>query len=466
MNQTVFFDNSLPLFAKLVSDDWGTEAVRDNVFLRDAIGRLTFVVIDGKHSTDERHSLADRAHAVLGRYVDRDYSTVSTPDELFDESLKNTDFARQWTLKSTIFTGQINLVDRRIIGGDWLRAPYPSSSLPVRIAFASLKGGVGRSTALCVIAAHLAARGRRVLAIDLDLEAPGLGNMLLPDETLPDFGLLDWLAERSVGPVVDEFYPDVVAPSWLGGGRGRVDVVPALGRRSLSNPTNVLAKLARAYLGGQGNSDKTPSFVEEVRVFVDHMGNPDNYDVVLVDTRAGLHETTAASVTGLGAEVLLFGGDQRQTYTGFDLLLAQLSTFPVREEDDWRDQLHFVQSKALDDPRARLAFAQRLEVLQRKYLWPTVTPVEGGANVTELADIFEVEWEEPAVGLPLADEELGPWPVIALLDDDQFRTFDPVADRDSLSEITYRRAFGEILDLAGRLVDEALQKLGAPDGDN
>jgi len=163
--------------------------------------------------------LADRAHEVLGRYVDRDYSTVSTPDALFDESLKNTDSTRQWTLKGTIFTGQINLVDRRVTGGDWLRAPYPPTSLPVRIAFASLKGGVGRSTALCVIAAHLAARGRRVLAIDLDLEAPGLGNMLLPDETLPDFGLLDWLAERSVGPVVDEFYPDVVAPSWLGGGR-------------------------------------------------------------------------------------------------------------------------------------------------------------------------------------------------------------------------------------------------------
>ncbi len=110
-----------------------------------------------------------------------------------------------------------------------------------------------------------------------------------------------------------------------------------------------------------------------------------------------------------------------------------------------------MQSKAPDDPKARLAFAQRLEVLQRKYLWPTVAPVDGGANVTELADIFEVEWEEPVVDVSLVDEELGPWPVIAMLDDDRFRTFDPVADRDSLSEITYSRAFGEILNLVGDL---------------
>ena len=107
--------------------------------------------------------------------------------------------------------------------------------------------------------------------------------------------------------------------------------------------------------------------------------------------------------------------------------------------------------RCLMTPKRVWHFAQRLEVLQRKYLWPTVAPVDGGANVTELADIFEVEWEEPVVDVSLVDEELGPWPVIAMLDDDQFRTFDPVADRDSLSEITYSRAFGEILNLVGDL---------------
>lgn len=42
------------------------------------------------------------------------------------------------------------------------------------ITFYSYKGGVGRSMSLANVAAELASRGRRVLMIDFDLEAPGL----------------------------------------------------------------------------------------------------------------------------------------------------------------------------------------------------------------------------------------------------------------------------------------------------
>lgn len=40
--------------------------------------------------------------------------------------------------------------------------------------FYSFKGGVGRSMAMANVADILARRGLRVLAIDFDLEAPGL----------------------------------------------------------------------------------------------------------------------------------------------------------------------------------------------------------------------------------------------------------------------------------------------------
>ena len=45
---------------------------------------------------------------------------------------------------------------------------------PFWITFYSYKGGVGRSLALANIAALLVKRGRRVVLIDFDLEAPGL----------------------------------------------------------------------------------------------------------------------------------------------------------------------------------------------------------------------------------------------------------------------------------------------------
>jgi len=45
---------------------------------------------------------------------------------------------------------------------------------PIIATFYSLRGGVGRSTALAYTAHILAARGRKVVCVDMDLEAPGL----------------------------------------------------------------------------------------------------------------------------------------------------------------------------------------------------------------------------------------------------------------------------------------------------
>ncbi|WP_246844050.1 ParA family protein, partial [Hydrocoleum sp. CS-953] len=46
--------------------------------------------------------------------------------------------------------------------------------MPRTVTFYSFKGGVGRTTALTHVASILAMRGRKVVAVDLDLEAPGL----------------------------------------------------------------------------------------------------------------------------------------------------------------------------------------------------------------------------------------------------------------------------------------------------
>ena len=61
--------------------------------------------------------------------------------------------------------------------------------------FYSFKGGVGRTLALANVAVHLARRGRRVLVVDFDLEAPGLDTFppLRPEEPVP--GLVDYVVE-------------------------------------------------------------------------------------------------------------------------------------------------------------------------------------------------------------------------------------------------------------------------------
>ena len=63
------------------------------------------------------------------------------------------------------------------------------------VTFYSYKGGAGRSMALANVAWILALNGRKVLAIDWDLEAPGLHRYFLPFLNDPELtktnGLID-----------------------------------------------------------------------------------------------------------------------------------------------------------------------------------------------------------------------------------------------------------------------------------
>lgn len=450
MRKPVRFDDSLPVFIDLICDAWGESAVSQNVFLRDATGRLTFVVVDDQYDGEARAALADHAVKALGSYTDADGFAVATADELFDDSLKNRDLGWKIPISTKRFSGNVHVVDRRVVGADWLRTPASTTGWPPRIVFSSLKGGVGRSTALCVLAAHLAGMGKRVLTIDMDLEAPGLGNMLLSDDTLPEFGLLDFLVETAVNPVDDDFYVDMVGHSWLGGGRGTVDVIPALGLRSLTHPVNVLAKIARAYLEQPSAGGGATTVTDRMSKLLEYFTERDDYDAILIDARAGLHETTAAAILGLGAEVMLFGIDQPQTFSAYGILFAHITTLPGQ---DWRERLHMVQAKApRDDQVSREAFSLKMKDLMKSYLWPSEIEVVRELAPEDFQGVFEIEWEDNVDDVVM-DEDTGDVDsVVAIGESPDYQVFDPAHHPDSLTESIYGATFGAFLEKALSLI--------------
>lgn len=468
MNSPVYFDQSLALFADLVCQQWGPSALENNFFLRDVVGKLTLIVLDSQYSQEQRLALAQQATQHLGHYVDGDGFAVATPAELFDDRLLSAAHALTVTVNGEVFSGTLRLLDRRMIGADWLRQPAAAVTQPQRFVFASIKGGVGRTTALCVLAAELAGKGQRVLTIDMDLEAPGLGNMLLSEDTLPEFGLLDYLVEQGLGELDDQFYADMISSSWLGGGRGKVDVLPAIGRRSLQNPANVLAKIGRAYLAygqpDEGTSDSEQAgFAEHVHTLLARVADSSRYDVVLIDARAGLHETSAAAIIGMGAEVLLFGIDQAQTYAGYDLLLAHLATLPTTPGNEWRERLHFIQAKAPANELMLKKFSDHMRQLVGAHLWPQKPVEEDKQVLADLQDTIEVEWDDDANTdiTAVLDDPLNEIDIVAILNSEHYTAFDPLANRDVLLEKLYRVAFGDFLTLIDKLLtipeqDEAI----------
>src|SRR5471032_712815 len=310
MKNAVTFDSSSSTFIRTLSVDLPASILEDGWLLRDASGHLTFIVASPL-SAEIASKIGKRVNLSIMNYCrekcifDVDHPGVR---RIIESAKWSYEYVRRSDKKNEKLTFKIRFIDRRIVGHDWLTQPVAcwQTPEPARIVFASLKGGVGRSTGLAVVAADLAQKGHKVLAIDLDLEAPGIGTMLLRSVDQPKFGVLDWYVERGInGNDADMslFLLDMIAPSPFSPSNGVIDVVPAVGRISDENPNNVLAKIARAYLESPQEDGPELGFLEKTQELIRQLSALNSYDVILIDARAGLNESTAAALLGLGADV-------------------------------------------------------------------------------------------------------------------------------------------------------------------
>lgn len=437
-----YFDESLPALINTLSNELSGSVLSRGVAVRDMNGRLSYVLADDI-PRQQLVELEGKVRAKLGVYAREDRLLVLPSDFGASELLSETS-----AVASRVGDLHIRVLDRRLVGADWLRAPVTRSGPPPRFVFASLKGGVGRSTALSVAASHLAARGKRVLAVDLDLEAPGLGSLLLNADTLPAFGLVDALVENGLAPLTPEFLADLVGPSTLSNRHGRIDVIPAFGSRSLKNPADVLAKLARAYVEDVREDGRVASIMDQVTELLRDFSDPKRYDAIFIDARAGLHETTATAILGLGAEVFLFGLDEPQTFQGYAALFAHLARFvsSVDASPEWLQRLTMIQGKApisIED-RAGFSDACRQLFLDAGLEMQESPEQEPQPPAQPFSDVpWNDDLEDDAV---LPKEPRAFRDPLAILDDPAYRHFNPHARNDLLTEGVYKRSYGMFLD--------------------
>jgi cellulose biosynthesis protein BcsQ/tetratricopeptide (TPR) repeat protein len=167
------------------------------------------------------------------------------------------------------------------------------------VTFYSYKGGTGRTMALANVAWILAANGKRVLAVDWDLESPGLHRYFHPfltDKKLRSSrGVIDLIRDFAVAAVdphvnfEDEQwyrrYADVereaVSLSWRFPDFGVIDLLPA-GQQDPSYSSAV-------------STFDWPAFYERLNGGIFLQALRDNmrerYDYVLIDSRTGLSDT-------------------------------------------------------------------------------------------------------------------------------------------------------------------------------
>ncbi|MDP1869198.1 MAG: AAA family ATPase [Bradyrhizobium sp.] len=440
---TIHFDDSLLKLCGVVSQWFGGELLARSAIIRDAGGRLSIVLSDRPDEV-QRDEAEVELKAELGAYARPDGVIV---DAEYPGAQRLLEEAAQQP-KIEIGGHFVRLLDRRIVGAEWLRNPAATATKMPRIVFASLKGGVGRSTALCIAAAHLSRRGRRVLTVDFDLEAPGIGTMLLEENELPLYGTLDYLVEAGISNVDNDFITDLSGDSFLGASGARVTVIPAVGRRTLQNPENALAKIARAYLEVPQEEGPPKTITDQLSDLLGRYEALGAYDVVLIDGRSGLHETTASLILGIGAEVLLFGLDQPQTFQSYRLLIGHLTRYSSDPFDDWRDRISFVHAKASDSVVDREDSESRFKAVFEPLLAKPLVQLGLRDRLTE--DDFFLEWQEPTAEIDT--EELSQVQVLHILEDTRYRQFDPVSDRKILDAHAYTNSFGSLLEYIDSVV--------------
>lgn len=449
----VRFDDSIKILTKILVEELGADEVSSGVVLRDVTGRLAY--FSSKEMPSRRLSnLRKKLVGNLGNYARPDRVIANRSDPGVEQILSDP------AVIHIIVDGQsLKLLDRRIVGADWLRSPAERAIAPPRFVFSSIKGGVGRSTALAIAAADQARQGRRILVVDMDLEAPGLGAMLLEEDSLPEFGLIDALVENAISGLDKAFLADLVSPSPLADHQGRIDVLPAFGRRSINNPADVLAKIARAYTEDINNEGEAVSIMDQMRSLLDHFSNPARYDAILIDARAGLHETTASAIIGLGATVFLFGLDEPQTFQGYSALFAHLGrlSIPDDRKQAWHSSLIMVQGKASEDSEERDAFAEKCRELFSLLQTETLSRRQ---YVALSSDSFEeVEWDDDVSDEELElNEDSQLIETLFIMDDERFKLFNPYANERLLSKKMYRSSYGNLLEWINDTVTDALEE--------
>lgn len=343
------------------------------------------------------------------------------------------------------------LLERQDKEKDWLTPPtaQPAMSSGVkRCVFFSVKGGVGRSSALTMLAIKLASSGKRVLVVDGDFESPGVSSSLLPaGEGQPDYGVVDWLTAQALGATDAELehmaLTSTASPCPLNALlnlQGQILVSPAYGRKTEA----YVAKLARTYR----RSPAGKSYAQRLNEFLAISESQHKVDVTLFDCRAGIDDTAAVAITQLLADIsFLFAINTGQTWDSYRLLFkhlkrnvalfANVTTDEQDEAWDLRRSMRLVSALTPQEAGAYLGYSDALQ--ENAY-----------DTFSEIYD--EDSGEDSYTFSPAPEDTNAPHSALSIQWVDALRAFSPLTEPSQITDPLNQAAFSNFITRAMTLL--------------
>ncbi|EOU2019367.1 ParA family protein, partial [Clostridium perfringens] len=176
------------------------------------------------------------------------------------------------------------------------------------VSFYSYKGGVGRTVILIQTAYLLASKGKRVAIIDLDIEAPSF-NDIFENDISNNNGMINYLYNKLYNIKSEEDESIVKFVSKLNTNvSGEVYVIPA-GKISLKYIKMLeLLKEKRIYEN------------EYISEFIEELEKQYNVDYVLIDSRTGLNNWGALSISNISDELFLCAYPNKENVRGINMI--------------------------------------------------------------------------------------------------------------------------------------------------
>lgn len=338
----VIFDQAVETAVQVICGWNYSDKLKEVTIVRDVIGKIAFLLDFGDQvcPDEDRDTLRGMLEQGLGRHFQ---------GNVYWKQGRNSDLVRTMILEIEQlrllkeYRQEITwfILERAIAKKAWVECtgiemavwPYEDALTernPKVVTFYSFKGGMGRTTALAAVALSLAKEGKNVLAIDTDIEAPGLASLFF-DETSMSCGTVDYLLEASVsfeGETVDmsRMILQVTDPVVTEDLTGNVFVVPAG-----TVDERYLQKLARI-----DYQDAIPHNMKKqlARLITDAVGviaPVCKVDYILLDSRAGFHDMGGVITAQIPHGVVLFGKDSRQSWHGMEQVIHAIGTSQVEK---------------------------------------------------------------------------------------------------------------------------------------
>ena len=205
--------------------------------------------------------------------------------------------------------------------------------------FYSFKGGVGRSMALANTAVELARRGRRVLTVDFDLEAPGLDTFdaLRPRHAVP--GIIDFVHEYLDSNRAPDARGFLARSPGVGDRGGELWIMPSGAQHATYSARFNQIDWAELY-------DKRDGYLlfEDLKAQWRQIVNP---DYVLIDSRTGHTDTGGICTRQLPDAVAILFFPNEQNLRGLTKVVNDIRS-EARKPRCKTIELHFIMSNVPD----------------------------------------------------------------------------------------------------------------------